>query len=628
MSRATVKKSKAEIKAGRSFKEVIGDALEAKKGLRGIQKTSTTVYKGVTGESTEKLVDESGQLLVNPGVQYPTSEELAVINQYTRSPKQAEELAVFSTLSANTLPDRDDDYFDKETIQGFQELAAPYGPNGKSFMVGHDYSKLPVGRIFDTSGASAYGADFLTNKVYVPNTEQYKDFLENQDFGINWAVSVGVMLDAQLCSICKANQYSFFGMGICDTGHWKGDYYDPAETETDGWGDIKPTTPDDPKAVKCLGIMHGAQDFYELSQVFLGAQFHAALESPVSAGSKAVKGLARIKAAMAPNVFTNKSLHLVNLSADEAEELPLPHADPRVAEAYARYKVVSQADGSLKWVDDNDLVWEYTPGDPVMCLGKKSAESEKEESDGEGTASGQEPGEQPEEGDPGEGGDDSGEQGTESDRPGDDDPGHEDPGESDQHPGEVGSDGDLTEGPDDSNDPDDTEKGAQAVIDKKTVLAAAQAAGCSAELIKAVQGANGNGLSTLLRSLNTTATTLHAELSELRPKAAMGDKYLESKKADCLAAYVRMHAGGTGGVDTSSVESMLKAFGDNVELIDNLTAQYQSNFKERLPGPALRSSAPTDPNARPEPVTPPPAHNGHEVTSPKRRMTTVSRIHG
>jgi hypothetical protein len=146
----------------RDLKSVVAEAKDRIKGQDGVSKRSTSL-------KTAKLAGDPE----SSGVNAPTSEQLAAINQYTRTPKTADEVAVFHTLSCNDLEDRDEDKFTTETVKGFAELAAPYGPNGKSFMVGHDYTKLPVGRIFETDTAKVEGGLFMTNGIYVPRTPQY-----------------------------------------------------------------------------------------------------------------------------------------------------------------------------------------------------------------------------------------------------------------------------------------------------------------------------------------------------------------------------------------------------------------------------------------------------------------------
>lgn len=610
-------KTRDQIRADYRRTEVVAIARVARKRANGISKRSVTFHKGTPDDGDAYSIKDATDLGLDTSVMHPTAEQLGVINSYTRSPKTADELVVFNTLSCNTMPDRDDDYFDADTVDGFAALPAPYGPNGKSYMVGHDYTKLPTGRIFATGTADELSTHFLTNSVYVPNTDQYKSFIEDIDFGINWAVSVGVMLDEQLCSICGDNQYSFFGMGFCESGHWKGDYYDPAETATDDWGDIVTVDPKDPKAVKCLGNMHGARDFYELSQVFLGAQFNAQLDSPT--GDKAA-ALSATKRAVNKGVLLSRSLPILGLRQTEADGLPLQHVGPRVVEALEKFAVTREGDGTMKWTDHDGLVWRAAPGEQMVCLGKEATTTEGEDDDatsteeqqvaadpgaapgaGEGSAGGQEPGLD----------DDGG-------RP-DEDRGADDSGGDDLDPGQDRPVGDLADA---SSDPSG-EKGS--TVSKAKILAALTRLQAPQTLLDAVNGSEDTAaLEAVLLTAVSSIGDLSHRVQELTPRAALGEKFISSKRADAIHAFVKSHAGSDTGVDTDRFERMLNAFGDDVDQIEFVTEQYAAQARGKLPASVRRSTEPIDPNAPVEP------HHGgpgvHEVSAKGDRM--VNRIHG
>jgi hypothetical protein len=613
MAKQALKKSREQIKAELGRSEVLEQAKDARKGTNGITKRSVTFHKASPGDGDQFTVKDAGDFGMNTAVMQPNDEQLAKINQYTRSPKAAHELVVFPTLSCNTMPDRDDDYFDKETVDGFAELPAPYGPNGKSYMVGHDYTKLPTGRIFDTGTADAMDTHFLTNMVYVPNTEQYKAFIENIDFGINWAVSVGVMLDAQLCSICGVNQYSFFGMAFCENGHWKGEYYDPNETETDSWGDILTADPNDPAAVKCMGNMHGARDFYELSQVFLGAQFNAQLAEPDGKS-------AAMASAVNKGVLLSRKLPILGLRREEAEVLPLQHSDPKVDEALQKFSVTREDDGTLKWADEQGLFWRAAPGEAVVCLGKMANTTEGA-GDGASTEDEQEPA------DSGEAAG-AGEVGAAGEEPGDDDGGSgdegddlDDPGVGDGDPDEVGADGDLSGDEDD----DSGQKGADSAMSKKAVTAALQRVKAPQVMLDAIADAeDATALEAVLRAAASSIGDLSQEVDGLKPKASLGEKFLAAKRADAIDAFVKSHAGQEGGIDISRFEKMLDAFGDDVEQIEFVEQQYRAQVKSKLPAGVRRSSEPEDPNIPKEPRHGAPGTR--EVSDKGGKV--VSRIHG
>lgn len=307
-----------------------------------------TMIKGA-GEAGQKDADTEAY---SSPVGRPTDAQLEVINGFTRTPKTADEVAVFETWSANNMVDRDFDYFSDDTIKGFAGLPQPFSPVGKSFMVGHDYSSMPVGRIFATDTEEVDGTLWLKNSVYMPNTEQYKSFLENQDFGIFWAVSVGVTLDASLCDICDNHMYRF---GYCEEGHVKGLFYDKNSEETDAWGWPEPVSPETKGAQQALGRFEGARDFYELSQVFLGAQYFAGLadKDPELAG-----------------IMKSAGPRPVLLGKESASKVPLLHVPKEVADAKVRFKVEELTEGTLKWTDEHNMVKVYDPNqNEVVSLG-------------------------------------------------------------------------------------------------------------------------------------------------------------------------------------------------------------------------------------------------------------------
>lgn len=378
---------------------VVRDAADRMKAQRanGVDKRVTAIKALTPGATTE---ESSG------GLYLPNDEQLSAINNYTLRTVGAEEVRCFDTLSANDIMDRDNDKFDTGTVEEFAALPDPYGPTGKSFMLSHDYDTLPVGRIFATGtekvtpdGADA-PATFLTNSVYVPNTDQYKSFLENQEFGIYWAVSVGVMLEELSCGLswCGAPMSSWGYW--CMNGHDKGFNY-VENGEEDSWGYPIPVEPGTKNSEMCFGWMKGARDFYELSQVFLGAQFFAALDKKPS-----IKGV--IKSAAA------KHIPVVGLTAKEATEIPLQHVPDKVRSAVVGGQVTERgADGSYRWKDSEGLIWLYEPGNEVLCLGKSSGaedEDDTEEDDEEETSVDEDATDESEDDDTGEEDDEDGEE--------------------------------------------------------------------------------------------------------------------------------------------------------------------------------------------------------------------------
>lgn len=589
-------------KRTKTLSEAVRDLREEDKGKpKGIDKHVTS-FKAATASK-----DGSGS---TAGVYEPSSEELEQINQFTRSPKQASDLVVFSTLSCNDLMDRDTERFDTDTVLDFAKLPQPYSPVGKSYMVGHDYTKLPIGRIFDASTEVIDGATFLKNKVYIPNIEANKSLIENIDFGVNWAVSVGVMLEASECGLtfCDAGMSRW---GFCYAGHDKGYSY-VKDGEEDSWGYPLPVDSKTAGAELCYGLMKGAKDFYELSQVFLGAQFYASLEK--SADFKGV-----IKAASA------KGVPMLGLSAKEAAALPLPRLDERAAHALKNFDAQWDADGVLKWTDDQSLVWTYDPSETegIMCLGKDASEDDsvdddEEEADGtaqaesDAAASGEDDSVVDEPADPvldaGEGDDagDGGDEGT---------------GEGGEGEGSDGGlddtdDADPTPAGDDNNDSEEK------AVTKAAVLKCLKGIKAPATVLSAVEGAVGDNLDAALSPLVGLIKSQGDEIATLTVKATMGDEYIKSLKTDAIDWYVKANATGDKGVNTDAFQKMLDQCGDNVELVKGLSDMQKSLAQAKFPGSVRRSSFPSDANT---------ATGPDEVKIPDvggKTAEAVTRLHG
>jgi hypothetical protein len=589
--------SKSRLKSQR-LDQTLGEFRSATKGTENT-KTSTTLHTKVPGEGGSTVA----------GLLTPTDEQVARINQYTRSPKTADELVAFQTLSCNNLPDRDDDQFTDRTLDEFASAEAPFGPNGKSFMVGHNYETLPVGRIFGTGLAEEEGVRHLTNEVYIPNTQKNAGFIEDIDFGVNWAVSVGVMLEQVLCSACKAGgheipMYTFWGMSMCAEGHFKSAYYDPNSDETDEYGYPLERLPTDPGAVKTLGLMDGGKDFYELSQVFLGAQYFAALDtsSPVKSVHKS---------------FDRSKRTFINLGAsDAAVELPLQHVPDEVRRAVGRKSATVHEDGSYTWTDEESLVWRFSPGSEKTCLGRADTKSAEVEEDAGGTPSVDD----------------------DSDKEVQDD-GQVDRSASDGSGEPLGSEDGVAEpfgdgaGDDDGGaeapqqrGADEVQRGQDRVLTASAVRRSLAAAGLPEEW--ASSGLHGDRLlSAVLSKAATEIDDARSVARSLEPKAALGDKYIKGVRADAIDAYVKSTALAMGvardhGVDTSTFEKVLDRCGDDVELIQALTEEHKSAARRLAPGKVLRSSVEPDPT-----VTRATDKTSTEPEPSSRGEQAVRRIH-
>lgn len=560
---------------GVSLKDALSEDTARQKAQKGLIDKKATLIKAADGD--EDTVSETIGATMRP-----SDEQLEQINRFTRRPVTADEVVAFTTLSCNDIPDRDDDFFSTQCVKDFAALEQPYSSVGKSYMVDHDYKiSNAMGRIFGVDTKKISGALFLTNEVYVPKTEANTKFIEDIDFGINWAVSVGVVLGKSACTVCS-ERFSSWGYW-CVNGHDKGAYYDPNSDETDSWGYPVACDPSTKGAIKCLRQFDDPKDYYELSQVFLGAQFYASLEKMPDFGSV-------MKAA-------TSGVPTIGLTAEEARKLPLRHEPEKVSEARIRFGVEELEDGSLKWVDDQRIIWSFDPEDQsVASLGRKAADedddSEVSEDDGES--------QEDEEADGTEG---VGEGELDPDGEGTLDQGADD-GAVDRSGAGSGdaTGGDGAAGGDESLGGEPGEVVAAATdeeksVSKKHVQQAAQKAGLPPTLLSVLEGAEGNGLDALLLAAAE-------QINSTKELAAVGEQTVAKLKGDAIAMYVKAHATGEGErVNTETFEKLLNRCGNDIELLQEMIGEQTTLAQARFPKAASfrRSSAPGDgPNERKE----------------------------
>lgn len=501
---------------------------------------------------------DNAELDAATGLQ-PTDEQLEKINQFTRTPKTAEQVVVLPTWACNDLVDRDDDIFETQTLKDFVGLNPPFSPVGKSFMVGHDYTKLPVGRIFDAEIAKVEETTFLKTYSYIPNIEANKSYIENLDNGIYWAVSVGLLFNESLCTVGKEHQWGYWPW-FCSDGHEKGFAYDPDGEEEDDWGYPLPVDGGE----MCYRMFKGARDFYELSQVYLGAQYFAELADK----DPSLRGL--IKAA------SKKHIPVIGLGAKGTQGLELPvDVDERVAKAVRAGKVQVEDDGSMQW-DDGGLRYIYEAGE-VTCLGSitKDEDEDEEDEDAEGT----------EQQDQQQSGEDSTAEGGGT---GEDDEGA-DGGEGDaadgQEEGEEAGDNDeqvesSTEDEEDEEDMDQDQLAAMATrlgIGQETITAATQRPG-----VPRVEA--------LLQQVLDERKTLEI-------KAELGDRYINSLRTQAIDWYVKARkTQDNPAVKTEGFERLLDACGENVDAVLHLIEEQRELAQAKFPKAVRRSSFESDHN--------------------------------
>lgn len=558
----TLMESRPRHPENKKLSEMLSEDVERKKVRKGLIDKKATLIKA-PDDTTDGDDLEIGSTM------RPSDEQLGRINQFTRRPVTADEVICFTTLSCNDIVDRDDDRFTSDCVKDFAALEQPFSPVGKSYMVDHSRSiSGAVGRIFGVDTKKVSGGLFLANEVYIPNTDQYRGFIEDVDFGINWAVSVGVVLGKDACTVCEG-PFSWWGYW-CVNGHDKGMWYDPKSDETDSWGYPTPVEEGTSGAVKCIREFSDPIDFYELSQVFLGAQYFAALEKE--------PGFASVMKSVAKGVPT------IGLSAEEAEKLPLRHEPKKVSEARMRFGVTETEDGSLTWTDEANLIWVFNPEDPesgVMSLGRAASDNEEDESGEE-----QEQLDEHDEGNESEGDDD------------------ENVSVSDPKPGSGGSGSESNSSPEGGEQSPGSQPGEvseiseEKALTKKQILAAARAAKLPGSVIDAAEAAEGDGLKALLLAASQHIGTLQKEVGDLSEKAEAGDRYIKEVRTDAISWYVKAHQEGGSPVKTDTFERLLDRCGEDVDLLKSLRDEQKAAAQAKAPKSVRRSSFPSDPNQR------------------------------
>lgn len=539
--------------------------------------------KGVVKTAVSMKAVEGGDLLTFDSMR-PTDEQVEKINLFTRSPKTADELLVFPMLSCNDLYDRDDEGFKRNAIDQMHALEPPFSFVGKSFMMDHDYTvSKQIGRLFDEEVVTQDGIKFLKHWTYMPNTEQFAPIAEKIDFGVQWAVSVGLVMDSTACSICDSPMYksSFFNFSFClENGHEKGLYYDP-DGEVDEYGWAEPVPEDAPGAVKCFMDMFDPRDGYEVSSVFLGAQYYAELAKDAS-----FKGV--IKAAAAGGV------PILGLSSKEADSLPIPHEPERVREARSKYAMAFDEDGDPTWTDEKGIKWVYdSTNDEVLSLGKEVDDG----TEGTGVGSEESGPIVRSDGDEGSGSDDAAAEdavgGNSDGQSGGSAEGGEVVGSGNPEPG-------LNTGGESQN---------------SQLIALAAEAGIPASFLESPavkQAKSANGFMKALLS------GVSDHIKSLQVRAGIGDDYIITLQSEAIDWYTKAHKEpDTKGVDTSVYEKMLDKVGDDIELLKSMVEEQKNLARAKFPQSVRRSSFETDANS-PQPV-------GHDIDVDELREKSTDR---
>jgi hypothetical protein len=160
-------------------------------------------------------------------------------------------------------------------------------------------------------------------------------------------------------------------------------------------------------------------------------------------------------------------------------------------------------------------------------------------------------------------------------------------------------------------------------VSKAAVLKALRDLKAPSVVLSAVESAQGEDLGAALSPLLVNLAANQTEIENLRSKAALGTKYVESLKAEAIDWYVRANSTEAGkGVNTDLFSKMLEQCGESVELITGLLDMQKGLAQAKFPTAVRRSTFPDDAN------TPPGATVPTLDPGDGKEDKTVSRIHG
>lgn len=152
----------------------------------------------------------------------PAAEELAYINQYAKTPLEADQVYAFAVRLCDNEVDRDYERFETVGLERLGELFL-----GKSGIFDHQWSaKGQTARIYRTEvvaepgrvTAAGDGYCYLKGWAYLLRTQGNAELITEIEGGIKKEVSVGCSVAESVCSVCGAPA------GTCH--HVKGEVYD------------------------------------------------------------------------------------------------------------------------------------------------------------------------------------------------------------------------------------------------------------------------------------------------------------------------------------------------------------------------------------------------------------------
>lgn len=196
---------------------------------------------------------KQGYILKNAKINKLNSDELSLINNYTRRQYSEDELYAFSVVLCDNEVDRDYECFTKDALDELAKLFV-----GKTGIFDHSMeTKNQTARIFSCyveqkpDSLNSLGEPYfrLVARAYLPIIDKNKDFIAEIDSGIKKEVSVSCGIKKHTCSICGNDVIK----NPCN--HSKGSFYG-----------------DDNNKKLCYVILDQPTDAYEWSFVAVPAQ--------------------------------------------------------------------------------------------------------------------------------------------------------------------------------------------------------------------------------------------------------------------------------------------------------------------------------------------------------------------
>lgn len=228
---------------------------------------------------------KKGQVIKSAQV---SSDELQLINKYTRRNMTEDEVYVFSVVLCDNDIDRDYERFTVESLSALEKMFV-----GKTGITDHNpkaenqTARVISCKVENVQGRkNAVGDDYfrLVARAYMPKSEKNKDLMLAIDSGILKEVSVGCAVEETRCSICGRQ------ISSVECTHHKGEKYN---------GKI------------CYGELINPTDVYEWSFVAVPAQKEAGV----------IKAFNRKEKNMTEILKSIENSEAVTLTKEDSEKL-------------------------------------------------------------------------------------------------------------------------------------------------------------------------------------------------------------------------------------------------------------------------------------------------------------------